>query len=88
MPSYSWIGTLQCKEGQCHHKKSSLYRHRDKTERSKEVLGMWVGGNESAKYWLGILNEIKNLGIEGDWGQIPDQLCIYFEGRITSADLY
>jgi transposase-like protein len=25
---------------------------------------MWVGGNESAKYWLGVLNEIKNRGVE------------------------
>jgi len=31
---------------------------------SKDVLGMWVGGNESAKYWLGVLNEIKNRGVE------------------------
>ncbi len=31
---------------------------------SKEVLGMWIGGNESAKYWLGVLNEIKNSGVE------------------------
>jgi transposase-like protein len=31
---------------------------------TKEVLGMWVGGNESAKYWLGVLNEIKNRGVE------------------------
>lgn len=30
----------------------------------KEVLGMWVGGNESAKYWLGILNELKNRGVD------------------------
>ena len=30
----------------------------------KEVLGLWVGGNESAKYWLGVLNEIKNRGVE------------------------
>lgn len=30
----------------------------------KEVLGMWAGGNESAKYWLGVLNEIKNRGVE------------------------
>ena len=29
----------------------------------KEVLGMWIGGNESAKYWLGVLNEIKNRGV-------------------------
>lgn len=25
---------------------------------------MWVGGNESAKYWLSVLNEIKNRGVE------------------------
>ena len=31
---------------------------------TKEVLGMWIGGNESAKYWLGVLNEIKNRGVE------------------------
>ena len=31
---------------------------------SKEVLGMWIGGNESAKYWLGVLNEMKNRGME------------------------
>lgn len=30
----------------------------------KEVLGMWIGGNESAKYWLSVLNEIKNRGVE------------------------
>ena len=30
----------------------------------KDVLGMWIGGNESAKYWLGVLNEIKNRGVE------------------------
>ena len=29
-----------------------------------EVLGMWIGGNESAKYRLGVLNEIKNRGVE------------------------
>ena len=25
---------------------------------------MQIGGNESAKYWLGVLNEIKNRGVE------------------------
>lgn len=24
---------------------------------------MWIGGNESAKYWLGVLTEIKNRGV-------------------------
>lgn len=35
-----------------------------KLDGTKEVMGMWIGGNESAKYWLGVLNEIKNRGTE------------------------
>lgn len=30
----------------------------------RDILGLWIGGNESAKYWLGVLNEIKNRGVE------------------------
>lgn len=30
----------------------------------KDVLGMYVGENESAKYWLSILNGMKNRGVE------------------------
>ena len=30
----------------------------------RDVLGMWVGENESAKYWLGILNGLKNRGAD------------------------
>jgi len=30
----------------------------------KEVLGLYVGSNESSKYWLGILNEMKNRGVK------------------------
>lgn len=30
----------------------------------KDVLGIWVGGNESAKYWLSVLNEIKGRGVK------------------------
>lgn len=30
----------------------------------KEVLGMYVGENESAKYWLNIINGLKNRGVE------------------------
>ena len=35
-----------------------------KLDGTKEIIGMWIGGNESAKYWLGVLNEIKNRGTE------------------------
>ena len=30
----------------------------------KELLGIWIGGNESAKFWLGVLNDLKNRGVE------------------------
>lgn len=30
----------------------------------KEVLGFWIGENESSKFWLNILNEIGNRGVE------------------------
>ncbi len=30
----------------------------------KDVLGMWVGENESAKFWASVLNSLKNRGIE------------------------
>ena len=30
----------------------------------KEVLGMWIGENESAKYWLMVLNQLKERGLE------------------------
>lgn len=29
----------------------------------KEVLTIQVGDNESAKYWLSVLNELKNRGV-------------------------
>lgn len=33
-------------------------------EGRKEILGMWIGENESAKFWLSVMNEIKNRGVD------------------------
>lgn len=30
----------------------------------KEVLGIWIGANESSKFWLAVLNDLKNRGVE------------------------
>jgi len=30
----------------------------------KEVLGMWIEQNEGSKFWMGILNELKNRGVQ------------------------
>jgi putative transposase len=31
---------------------------------NKDVLGMWVGEHETSKFWLTVLNELKNRGVE------------------------
>lgn len=33
-------------------------------EGNKDVLGMWIGENESAKFWLSVLNDLKNRGVQ------------------------
>ena len=30
----------------------------------KDVLGLWTSGNEGAKFWLGVLTELKNRGVK------------------------
>lgn len=32
-------------------------------EGDKELLGMWIGENEGAKFWLSVLTELKNRGV-------------------------
>lgn len=34
------------------------------TDGKKEVLTITIGDNESAKYWLSVLNELKNRGVK------------------------
>jgi len=33
-------------------------------EGQKELLGIWISENEGAKFWLGILTELKNRGVQ------------------------
>jgi putative transposase len=33
-------------------------------EGRKDVLGLWSSGNEGAKFWLGVLTELRNRGVK------------------------
>jgi transposase-like protein len=33
-------------------------------EGKKEVLGLWISDNEGAKFWMSVLNELKNRGVQ------------------------
>lgn len=41
----------------------------------KEVLTIVIGGNESSKYWLGVLNGLKNRGVKDIMILCSDGLC-------------
>lgn len=51
---------------------------------SKEVLGMWVAQTEGAKFWLMILTELKNRGVQDIFIACVDGLK-GFEEAITSV---
>jgi putative transposase len=34
------------------------------TERQKELMGMWIAENEGAKFWLNVLTELQQRGVE------------------------
>lgn len=35
-----------------------------KTDGRKELLGLWIGENETSKYWLSVMNDLKSRGVE------------------------
>ena len=41
----------------------------------KDVLGMWVGENESAKFWATVLNGLRNRGVEDIFIACTDNLA-------------
>lgn len=40
----------------------------------KEVLGIWIGESESSKFWLLVLNELKNRGVQNTLIACTDNL--------------
>ena len=53
-------------------------------EGKKDVLGIWFGANESAKYWLSVLNGLKNQGVSDILIASVDGLSGFVEARTLS----
>ena len=65
------------------------------TEGKKEVLSITVGDNESSKYWLSVLNELKNRGVKDilitcvdGLSGIKRQLPLHFQKQSIRDVLY
>ena len=50
----------------------------------KDVLGIWIGENESAKFWLGVLNDLKNRGVKDILIMCSDGLTGIKEAILTA----
>lgn len=53
-------------------------------EGDKELLGMWLAESEGAKFWLGVMNELKNRGIREMFIACVDGLSGFPEAIETS----
>lgn len=56
----------------------------------KDVLGMWVGENESARYWATVLNSLRNRGVEDVFIACTDNLTGFdnaIEAVFPKADI-
>jgi len=49
----------------------------------KEVLGIWIGEHESASFWLGVCNDLKNRGVEDILIACKDNLAGFSEAINT-----
>jgi hypothetical protein len=53
---------------------------------TKEILGLWIEQNEGAKFWLRVMNELKNRGVDDQLrGHLADFISAYnFDRRLKT----
>ena len=57
--------------------KDHLFGCRVNREGKKEVVGMWLGKNKSASFWMGILTDQKARGVEDVLITTTDNLNVF-----------
>jgi|GEM_PF-92006 len=64
--SFVFMDTIQYKVGEDKHiaVKAAYVVLGVNMNGEKEILGIWVGMNESSKFWLSILNNLRNRGVQ------------------------
>jgi transposase-like protein len=55
---------VNIREGSTVVKKSVYLALAIRIDGQKELLGLWIEQNEGAKFWMGIMNELKNRGVK------------------------
>ena len=63
--SYSWmLFTIKVREEGRIVTKAAYVALGINAEGRKDILGIWIGENEGAKFWLKVCNELKNCGVK------------------------
>lgn len=52
----------------------------------KDVLGIWIGESESVRFWLSVLSDLRNRGIEDILIFCADNLRVISEAIIASVE--
>lgn len=50
----------------------------------KDISGVWIGENESAKFWLSVMNDLKNCGVKDVYVFCADGLAGFREAINTA----
>jgi transposase-like protein len=56
--------SFDVRENGSYHKKTVYVIIGIRIDGRKELLGLWIGENETSKYWLTILNDLKSRGVQ------------------------
>jgi transposase-like protein len=48
----------------------------------REVPGLWIADNEGAKFWLSVMNELKNRGVQDILITVVPSRQISFRNRL------
>ena len=63
-PLFLWMPSISMFARTARSKKAAYMSVGIDLEGRKDVLGIWIGEHESAKFWLSVLNELKNRGVQ------------------------
>lgn len=66
---------LQCERGSSASYQGGICFSRHHHEGRKDILGVWIGENESSKFWLNVLNDLKGRGVKDVYLFCTDGLC-------------
>jgi putative transposase len=52
---------------------------------TKDILGIWIENTEGAKFWLRVMNDLKNRGVDDGLKGFPEAINAVFPKAIVQT---